>query len=170
MEFLYQRFAQCKSANIENNTKIAKVRQLLQPSPCSPHPTIIPYLFPYLAKRAQINALKFHYNGIEGLRRPHTIRHLFEQDKQGKGRLKVGSLIVCGNPNTEQDIGPKIVPCALETVFCKRSKKRLVRCSVWCLIQCSESPHFIRLVLINIDLPSSFSLFGLMSGFGKYLV
>lgn len=123
MEFLYQRFAQCKSANIENNTKIAKVRQLLQPSPCSPHPTIIPYLFPYLAKRAQINALKFHYNGIED---GHTLSDICSNktsDKQGKRRLKVGSPIVCGNPNTEQDIGPKIVPCALETVFSKAQRK-----------------------------------------------
>lgn len=87
MEFLYQRFVQCKSENIENNTYIAKVRQLLQPSPCSPQPTFIPYLFTYLAKRAQNNALKFHYNGIEGLRQPHTIRHLFEQDiRQAGGR------------------------------------------------------------------------------------
>lgn len=139
MEFLYQRFAQCKSANIENNTKIGKVRQLLQPSPCSPHPTSFPTLLHTLPSV------------------PHTLSEICSNktsDKQGEGRLKVGSPIVCDNPNIEQDIGPKILPCVLETVFCKRSKKRSVRCSVWCLIQCSESPHFIRLVLINIDLPS----------------
>lgn len=91
MEFLYQRFAQCKSANIENNTKIAKVRQLLQPSPCSPHPTIIPCLFTYLAKCAQNKPLKFHYNGIEGLWRPHTIRYFFEQDIRQAGIREVES-------------------------------------------------------------------------------
>lgn len=32
---------------------------------------------------------------------------------------------MCGNPNTEQDIGPKIVPCALETVFLQKIKEKI---------------------------------------------